>query len=159
MKEGTGGDPFADDPFGDDDSDDEPLDESGDGDSEVVDPAEDGGAAPADDGGALTDASVSGATADDDKERRSNAATGNSSDDGGLPWAVERNSVKSDREMVQFYLRDFVQDRESEFRREVESETGYDAYLTDVREAAYLVAMDHPEEVAELLDDWGCEYV
>ncbi|UPV76795.1 hypothetical protein M0R89_20210 (plasmid) [Halorussus limi] len=145
MKEGTGGDPFG---------DDDPLDgdssgESGDADSGGTDGDERPVAA----------TSVSRETEDDWTERDSDDSTDNSRGDDGLPWAVERNSVKSDREMVQFYLRDFVQDRESEFQREIETETGYDTYLTDVREAAYLVAMNHPEEVAELLDEWGCEYV
>lgn len=75
-----------------------------------------------------------------------------------VPWAVERNSVKSEREMVQFYLREFVQEREDEFQQDVEDVTGYDVYTTDLREAAYLVAMEHPDEVAGLLDEWGCEY-
>ncbi|WP_433627557.1 hypothetical protein [Halomicrococcus sp. NG-SE-24] len=75
-----------------------------------------------------------------------------------VPWAVRRNSVKSEREMVQFYFRERTQERESEFRRDVEADAGFSTYLTDVREAAYLVAMEHPEEVAELLEDWGCEY-
>lgn len=61
--------------------------------------------------------------------------------------------------MVQFYLRNFVQERESEFQHKVECETGYDTNVTDVREAAYLVVMEHPDEVAELLDEWGCEYL
>jgi hypothetical protein len=151
MKEGTGGDPFGDDPFGDDDSSDDPLGESNATDS--------GEAEPNGDGGAAADASDSAEPADVDTEDSSRDSTGDAGGDDGLPWAVERNSVKSDREMVQFYLREFAQDRESEFQREVEAETGYDTYLTDVREAAYLVAMNHPEEVAELLDDWGCEYV
>ncbi|USZ70170.1 hypothetical protein NGM10_17925 (plasmid) [Halorussus salilacus] len=149
MKDGTGSDPFADDSL-----------------------TEDG---TADDDDATTsqqtdDGTTSGDTETDDETTTGDTETDDGSepeeqdgdtkvDAGELPWAVRRNSVKSDREMVQFYLREFVQERESEFQRAVENETGYDTYLTDVREAAYLVAMNHPEEVAGLLDEWGCEYL
>jgi hypothetical protein len=86
------------------------------------------------------------------------AGTDDDGDEAAVPWAVRRNSVKSEREMVQFYLRERTQERESEFQRDVEADAGFSTYLTDVREAAYLVAMEHPEEVAELLTEWGCEY-
>lgn len=79
-------------------------------------------------------------------------------DSASVPWAVERNSVKSEREMVQFYLQESTQKREDDFKRDVEDEAGYDVYTTDLREAAYLVAMEHADEVAELLDEWGCQY-
>ncbi|GAA0255037.1 hypothetical protein ACFFQF_16935 [Haladaptatus pallidirubidus] len=75
-----------------------------------------------------------------------------------VPWAVERSSVKSGREMVQFYLQENTQKREDDFKRDVEEEAGYNVYTTDLREAAYLVAMEHADEVAEMLDEWGCEY-
>ncbi|WP_435181162.1 hypothetical protein [Halorussus sp. AFM4] len=139
MKEGTGGDPFGDDPI-----DDQP---------------------PEDDPGPDTGATSAMTTTSTSAESKSGSASASGEDDDrdqnddGLPWAVQRNSVKSGREMVQFYLREFVQERETDFKRDVEAETGYETYLTDVREAAYLVAMKHPEEVAELLDEWGCEYV
>lgn len=72
---------------------------------------------------------------------------------------VRWNSVKSDCEMVQFYLREFVQERESEFQRAVEGENRLRHVPDGLREAAYLVAMDQPEEVADLLDEWSCEYL
>lgn len=75
-----------------------------------------------------------------------------------LPWAVQRDSVKSDREMVQFFLQADTQSEEREFERDVEDEAGYDVLVTDLREAAYLVAMEHPDEVADILDEWGCEF-
>lgn len=76
----------------------------------------------------------------------------------GVPWAFERNSVKSDRELVQFFLQETTEEREKEFEREVEDIAGFDFYKTDFREAAYLVAMEHPEEVVEILEEWGCEH-
>lgn len=137
MKEGTGGDPF---------SDDSEVDGSDDNESTGAD-------------GTPADTTSSREEPDQSSETPAEESTDQGEREGTeLPWAVERSSVKSEREMVQFYLRNFVQERESEFQREVESKTGYETYLTDVREAAYLVAMDHPEEVAQLLDDWGCEY-
>ncbi|MFC4551055.1 MULTISPECIES: hypothetical protein [Halorussus] len=145
MKQGTGGDPFG---------DDDPVADGQDDASDTEDESqggEDSSSTQAESG----DAQVAVESGGEDAEDGGGAAEGG---DDGLPWAVERNSVKSEREMVQFYLRGFVQERESRFQREVESKTGYDTYLTDVREAAYLVAMDHPDEVAELLDEWGCEY-
>ncbi|WP_440009620.1 hypothetical protein [Halomicrococcus sp. SG-WS-1] len=109
-----------------------------------------------------TDGSVTGKE-DVDADANSAEQVKTDTDDDGteaerVPWAVRRNSVKSEREMVQFYLRERTQERESEFQRDVEADAGFSTYLTDVREAAYLVAMEHPEEVAELLEDWGCEY-
>lgn len=145
MKQGTGGDPFGDDdPFADGQDDASDTEDESEG-------GEDTSSTQAESGGAQVAVESDG----DDAKEESGATEGGGD---GLPWAVERNSVKSEREMVQFYLRGFVQERESRFQREVESKTGYDTYLTDVREAAYLVAMDHPDEVAELLDEWGCEY-
>lgn len=137
MKEGTGGDPFSDDPDVDESNEAESTDASG-----------------------VSGDTVNGRGEQDRSSEKpeTDSADRGESDDSELPWAVERNSVKSEREMVQFYLRNFVQERETEFQREIEDTAGYDTYLTDVREAAYLVAMEHPEEVAQLLDEWGCEY-
>lgn len=145
MKEGTGGDPFGDESLDDQSTDDQSTDDQSTDDTLGQDDR------------ATENASVStSGTTSDSSSTPKEDETGR--DEAGLPWAVQRNSVKSDREMVQFYLREFVQERESDFKRDVEAETGYDTYLTDVREAAYLVAMDHPDEVADLLDEWGCEY-
>ncbi|WP_132060876.1 hypothetical protein [Halorussus amylolyticus] len=152
MKEGTGGDPFADDDsVTEESSDDADTDATAQGGRDRTESLSDG------------EQSAPGepAVADDGVGTENRVETESGVDDESveLPWAVRRSSVKSDREMVQFYLRGFVQDRETEFQHEVETETGYGTYLTDVREAAYLVAMNHPDEVASLLDEWGCEYL
>lgn len=137
MKEGTGGDPFSDDIDVDESNEAESTDASGGSEDTMNGRGEQNRSA---------------------EKPETGSADRSEPDDSELPWAVERNSVKSEREMVQFYLRNFVQERETEFQRRVEDTAGYDTYLTDVREAAYLVAMEHPEEVAQLLDEWGCEY-
>jgi hypothetical protein len=49
--------------------------------------------------------------------------------------------------------------RKSEFLRAVEDAVGKDVYKFDLREAALLVAMNHPEEVADQLDSWGYEFL
>ncbi|MXV60540.1 hypothetical protein GS429_00335 [Natronorubrum sp. JWXQ-INN-674] len=78
-------------------------------------------------------------------------------DDNGVPWVYVRDNVKQDREMVQFYLRDYLVDAEGEFVDAVSEELGTDVSKTDVREAAYEAAMHNVDEVADRLRDWGFE--
>lgn len=80
-------------------------------------------------------------------------------DDDGIPWVLRRRSVKDDRPNVtQFFLRDETDRAERRFRGEVEERLDTDVYLLDLREAAYVVAMQHPDEVASLLGRWGYDY-
>lgn len=72
-----------------------------------------------------------------------------------VPWIFARDNVKSDRSMVQFFLRDQAKDRESEFIDDLENRLGTTVSKTDAREAAYLAAMDNPELVADELREWG----
>ncbi|ELY63189.1 hypothetical protein [Natrinema versiforme] len=81
----------------------------------------------------------------------------NGADDGGVPWVYVRDTVKQDREMVQFYLRDYVVDAEDEFVDAVSDELGTDVSKTDVREAAYEAAMHNVDEVVDRLEAWGFE--
>jgi len=73
-----------------------------------------------------------------------------------LPWIHRRDGVKDDRSHKTVHYTEHTLKRE---RREllgaVEDELGEDVELTDAREAAYLVGMDHVEEVADLLQEWG----
>lgn len=73
-----------------------------------------------------------------------------------LPWIHRRDSVKDDRSHKTIHYTEHTLKRE---RREligaVENELGDDVELTDVREAAYLIGMKHPDEVANLLREWG----
>ena len=72
-----------------------------------------------------------------------------------VPWIFTRKNVKSGRDMVQFYLRNDVQDREEEFVKTLEDKLGTSIPVTDAREAAYLAAMDNPEKVVQELREWG----
>ncbi|WP_317176141.1 hypothetical protein [Halomontanus rarus] len=78
-------------------------------------------------------------------------------DDSGVPWVYTRSNVKQDREMVQFYLRDFVEDAESDFVDAVSEEIGAEISKTDVREAAYVAAMRDVDTVVDELERWGFE--
>lgn len=75
----------------------------------------------------------------------------------GVPWVYTRDNVQQDRDMVQFYLRRFVQEAEGDFVDAVGEQLGTDVSTTDVREAAYVAAMRDPEIVAEELERWGFE--
>ena len=138
MKSGTGDDPFADDASN--------------------------GEGPADsdaDPDAATDVET---PSDVDETSNAEGASDaeNASDDGApdIPWVLRRSSVKADRPNVtQFFLRDETDRAERRFQSDVEDILDADVYTLDLREAAYLVAMRHPDEVAEELRDWGYEYM
>lgn len=74
------------------------------------------------------------------------------------PYVLRRSTVKEGRDMVQFFLREEFVDGERDLRRDVEEILDTDVSKTDLREAAYSYAQDHPEEVAEILLEWGYEY-
>ncbi|EMA47076.1 Mn2+ and Fe2+ transporter-like protein [Halobiforma nitratireducens JCM 10879] len=68
-----------------------------------------------------------------------------------------QSNVKQGSDMVQFYLRELVQDVEENLVDAVEDELGASVSKTNVREPAYVVAMRQPEIVAEELERWGFE--
>jgi len=74
------------------------------------------------------------------------------------PYILRRSTVKEGREPVQFFLREQFIDGEREFRRELEERLETDVKKSDLREAAYAFAQEHPEEVAKILRKWGYEY-
>lgn len=132
MKSGTGEDPFADDP--------EPTDQEQQNASESPDTEETTADSP--DDSASTDDTEEGLNQDD------------------IPWVLRRSRVKDGRpEMIPVYVREETSDRESEFMQAVEDAVGKDVYKFDAREAALLVAMNHPEEVADQLNSWGYEFL
>lgn len=67
------------------------------------------------------------------------------------------SSVKEDRDsMLQFFVTKETAQKEDQFEREVADELDVrvkDLMKLDLREAAYLVAMQHPEETAAILDE------
>ncbi|MDF9746178.1 hypothetical protein [Natrinema salsiterrestre] len=155
MKKGSGSDPFADARDEADDADE--ASQSGDG-SDTEPPRSD-----------TEDGTTRGETADDggqtanSEEQSAEAIVGEPPQDGatdsGVPWVYVRDTVKQDREMVQFYLRDFVLEAEDEFVDAVGDELGTDVSKTDVREAAYEAAMHNVDEVVDRLEAWGFESV
>lgn len=80
-----------------------------------------------------------------------------------LPYLAKRQlrglSVKDERNQIPFFLRNEVQRGEKALHRTVEDELGQDVNKTDLREAAYVFAQQHPEGVAETLRKWGIEYL
>lgn len=80
-----------------------------------------------------------------------------------LPYYQRRSSVKEDRDdVLQFFVREDTAEGEDELERAVADELDIrpkELYKLDLREAALLVAMEHPDEVADKLRDWGYEHV
>jgi hypothetical protein len=139
MKQGSADDPFA------DDSDDETAPDS---------TRESGDGAAARQGGTTTDRTTTdGATAD-------RTSTGRSSSGGqparqSLPYIHSRDGVKDGRTQRPVFLREHVESGIDDLVAEMERELGEDVYKTDVTEAAMVVAQEHPELVAETLEEWG----
>ena len=139
MKSGAGSDPFSDDTSEDDTSEaeQETLNEG------VNEPADSGSNSQSN-----TDPSSTTGSQDTTTER--------SEDE--LPYIHGRNTVKSDRKMVQYFLRDQTQAVEKDTQRAIEKELGTDVSLIDVREALVLVGSKHLDEVADELRGWGYRF-
>lgn len=137
MKKGAGDDPFADEP----ELEPETVEEDA---VETVEAASSGGDEQGN--GAVTTVESSSPSVSDD-----------------LPYLARRQlkdkSVKADRDQVPFFLRQQVQQGERELRRAVEDDLGQEVGKTDLREAAYVYAQRNPEGVADILREWGVEYL
>lgn len=73
-----------------------------------------------------------------------------------LPWILTRNSITDGREnTVQLHLQDSTSDTERQQHSEVEQILGEDVKKADLREAALLIGLQHPTEVADQLREWG----
>jgi hypothetical protein len=74
-----------------------------------------------------------------------------------LPWLYERNSITDGRaRTVQLHLQQSTLDQEHDALRDVPiNETVQKA---DLREAAYLVGLQHLDAVAAQLEDWGYDF-
>lgn len=75
--------------------------------------------------------------------------------DNSASYYHRRDTVKENRKMVQYFLRDETQDTEDEIHAEIEQELEADVSLIDVREAIVRVAADHIGEIADELREWG----
>lgn len=140
MKSGSGDDPFADDES--DDQDEKDVDEVDKEDTPQ----------PVDEDPLQQDAPA--------PEPTSTATPGipdHPSDEASqLPWIHRRDGVKDDRDHKTIHYTEHTVKRERrELRPALEQRLGDDVELTDAREAAYLVGMDHVDEVADVLREWG----
>lgn len=150
MKSGAGDDPFAEaDPSTDDAQSREPADSAEEG-------GENAGSVEAPDSG------TDGDTVDESHDTTPADATAPDGDGAPaeIPWVLRRGSVKDDRPNVtQFFLRDETDRGEQRLKADVEERLDGDVYTLDLREAAYRIAMRHPDEIAEELRSWGYDYL
>ena len=76
-----------------------------------------------------------------------------------LPYIHERNTVKSDRDQITYFLRDRIQELEDHSYRAIEEELeGASVSRIDFREALVIVGSNHLDEVADELRDWGYRF-
>jgi hypothetical protein len=96
-----------------------------------------------------TEPSVEETTTETTSSGTSGAAT-------NLPWKYARENVKSDRDMVQFYLQAETKSLESQAEADLEGILDESVLTFDLREAAYQVALQqHLDDVADQLREWG----
>ena len=73
-----------------------------------------------------------------------------------LPWILTRNSITDGREQtVQLHLQQSTVTTQREATRTLESELGEQVKKADLREAALLVGLQHIDEIAATLREWG----
>lgn len=105
------------------------------------------------------DESTSISTADADSSPEQGTQSADSEQDGEeLPYIFDRYSVKDDRKMVQYFLRENTQQTEKDALKAVEQELGADVLLIDLREALVRVGAENLDEVADELRDWGYRF-
>jgi hypothetical protein len=78
-----------------------------------------------------------------------------------IKWALGRENVKKSRSMNRmFRLQDRIDDLEQEVKRELlDDDNVTDIHVTDLREAALILAYNQPDLLAELLDEWGARHI
>lgn len=132
MKSGSGEDPFAEVETGDN------TDESNDTDEGESDSSPNAGEAVIDEG------------------NKSSGSSGGSTASSSYPWLFTRSNAKDGREMVQFFLQQETQSKESQAQADLEAILGEEPLVLDMREAAYQVALEqHLDDVADQLREWG----
>lgn len=75
-----------------------------------------------------------------------------------IPYVLRRSEVKEGRKDTSFPLQASTRDLEKQAAPEISSKVGVDVPLSDVREVAYLVGLQHQDEVVEQLLEWGYEH-
>jgi hypothetical protein len=132
MKSGSGEDPFAEVETGDN------TDESNDTDE------------------GESDSSPNADEAVIDEGNESSGSSGGSTASSSYPWLFTRSNAKDGREMVQFFLQQETQSKESQAQADLEAILGEEPLVLDMREAAYQVALEqHLDDVADQLREWG----
>lgn len=77
----------------------------------------------------------------------------------GLPWIYQRNSITDGREKtVQLHLQRSTLDDQREAKTQIEQQLGESVRKADLREAALLVGLQHVDETADLLRNWGYDF-
>lgn len=77
-----------------------------------------------------------------------------SSTSGGIPWLYKRNSITDGRaKTVQLHLQQSTLRREQDAKMTVPIDDTVNK--ADLREAAYLIGLEHLDDVADLLREWG----
>ncbi|MCU4975729.1 hypothetical protein OB955_23895 [Halobacteria archaeon AArc-m2/3/4] len=99
-------------------------------------------------------------TEDDDRAEADEAeSTETASTSSGLPWIYRRSSITDGRaKTVQLHLQASTRERQTDALSDAESELGESVKKADLREAALLVGMDHIDEVADVLREWGYDF-
>lgn len=83
-----------------------------------------------------------------DQERNANTSR--------LPWIHRRSSITDGREKtVQLHLQHSTVGSERDGKAEVEQLLGESVRKADLREAALLVGLEHSDEIAAVLREWG----
>ncbi|AEN07914.1 hypothetical protein Halar_0697 (plasmid) [halophilic archaeon DL31] len=106
----------------------------------------------------------SAAERETDQSPAQTQAQGGDLDMDDLPYLVRRQmrgaSVNADRtKQLLLEVRPFVKDGEEDFLNELRDLVDGPVYKGDAREAAMIVAQEHPELVADKLREWGIEYL
>lgn len=140
LKSGSSGDPFGDD-------DEEPPEEEQ---SDTIDPTDDEQSAAEQPG--------SDRMSDQPESTAETSTPAESASKPSIPYIYRRSKVNEDRDQVPFFLREHVREGEDDLIDTVEELVGEDVPKSDVREAAMLVAQEHPEFVADKLREWGYDY-
>ncbi|WP_336359083.1 hypothetical protein [Haladaptatus sp. ZSTT2] len=143
MKSGAGDDPFA------DIFEDDTLDDGQPADADSVE------------GGSTEESDVLDVSKNDSPHATDEPAgkAEEPADEAEIPWIFRRDKVKADREKVhQLFVRPETDRTYRRFESDLEEAMDTDLSRLDVREAAYLVGMQHPEMVISLLESWGYNY-
>ena len=72
-----------------------------------------------------------------------------------IPYKFRRDGVQDGRNRVPLFLQPETKTAEREMLRDLEDHFDDDVSLTDLREALVMVGLEHREEVAAQLEEWG----